>query len=196
MLPSVASAPEPQQVRESADASRVSNTTSDSAAPVAEKPAATIQVANTEVPVNFVDLYEVLQVPPETQASIIRKRIMELYLEAQKNLDHRNNKKRLFFNQMFEVHLPQARYLLLDPKRRATYDGHLHIFREDVEKETVIRKALEKATRRLPKTFKSKSLSQRLSRKIFRPKNWRSVAPGCGNCGSKAWSTPTTLWRN
>jgi hypothetical protein len=51
----------------------------------------------------------------------------------------------LFFNQLFEVHLPQARYLLLDPKRRATYDGHLNVFHEDQEKETVIQKALEKS---------------------------------------------------
>lgn len=78
---------------------------------------------------DFVDLYEVLHISVDAEASDIRKRINELYIESQQNLDHRNIKKRLQFQQMFEIYLPQARHLLLDKKRRAEYDRYLHAFR-------------------------------------------------------------------
>jgi curved DNA-binding protein CbpA len=52
----------------------------------------------------------------------------ELYLEAQQNLDHRNVKKRLQYQQMYELYLPQARHLLLDPARRAEYDRYLQAY--------------------------------------------------------------------
>ncbi len=76
----------------------------------------------------FVDLYALLGVPNAADAARIRKTIGELYLEAQKNLDHRNPRKRLQYQQMYEVYLPQARHLLLDDARRAEYDRYLKAF--------------------------------------------------------------------
>ena len=76
----------------------------------------------------FVDLYKVLDVPPESDAAALKKRISEKYLEAQQNLDHRNAKKRLAFQQMYEIYLPQARHLLLDAGHRAEYDRYLKAF--------------------------------------------------------------------
>lgn len=80
---------------------------------------------------NFVDLYELLNLPLSSTGSELRKSISEMYLEAQKNLDHRNREKKLFFQQLYEVHLPRARYVLLDDKRRAEYDKHVNSYRAD-----------------------------------------------------------------
>lgn len=84
-----------------------------------------------KIPDNFVDFYEILQKPPTSTQTELRRQISALYLEAQKNLDHRNPQKKLFFNQIYENHLPRARYVLLDDKRRAEYDGHVRTFRDD-----------------------------------------------------------------
>jgi len=76
----------------------------------------------------FVDLYALLDLPSNADEARIRKTISERYLEAQKNLDHRNPRKRLQYQQMYEVYLPQARHLLLDANRRAEYDRYLKAF--------------------------------------------------------------------
>jgi uncharacterized integral membrane protein len=78
---------------------------------------------------DFVDLYEILELPTDAESETIRQRLNTLYLEAQQNLDHRNAKKRLQYQQMYEVYLPQARHLLLDNKRRAEYDHYLTAYR-------------------------------------------------------------------
>ena len=70
----------------------------------------------------FVDFYEILELPLDAERSTIRKRISEMYVEAQRNLDHRNFATRVRFQQLFEVTLPQARYILLDEERRHDYD--------------------------------------------------------------------------
>ncbi|HEX8834787.1 MAG TPA: hypothetical protein VF719_11325, partial [Abditibacteriaceae bacterium] len=77
----------------------------------------------------FIDLYELLKLPPETDTATLRKRLAETYIEAQNNLDHRNAQKRLQYQQMYEVYLPQARHLLLDAARRAEYDRYLLAYR-------------------------------------------------------------------
>ncbi len=77
----------------------------------------------------FVDLYEILELATDAEAETIRKRINELYLESQQNLDHRNAKKRLQYQQMYEIFLPQARHLLLDKRRREEYDRYLTAYR-------------------------------------------------------------------
>jgi len=77
----------------------------------------------------FVDLYEVLELPVEADADKLRQRINELYLDAQRNLDHRNVQKRLRYQQLYELYLPQARHLLLDSERRAEYDQYLAAYR-------------------------------------------------------------------
>lgn len=70
----------------------------------------------------FVDFYEILELPLDSERSEVRKRINELYIEAQKNLDHRNFSTRVHHQQLFEITLPQARYILLDAGRRDDYD--------------------------------------------------------------------------
>ena len=77
----------------------------------------------------FVDLYDVMDLPVESDSETIRQRLNTLYLEAQQNLDHRNAKKRIQYQQMYEIYLPQGRHLLLDPRRRAEYDRYLTAYR-------------------------------------------------------------------
>jgi hypothetical protein len=77
----------------------------------------------------FVDLYEVLELPVDADRNVLRKRINELYLEAQRNLDHRTFATRIRYQQLFEVTMPQARYILLDDGRRDEYDRLVHAYR-------------------------------------------------------------------
>ncbi|RYZ65448.1 MAG: hypothetical protein EOP09_14275, partial [Proteobacteria bacterium] len=71
----------------------------------------------------FVDLYEILDLPIDTDRNTVRKRITELYTEAQRNLDHRNFQTRVKYQELHEILLPQARYILLDEGRRDQYDA-------------------------------------------------------------------------
>ena len=70
----------------------------------------------------FVDFYQILELPLDADRTTVRKRINELYVEAQRNLDHRNFATRVKFQELFEMTLPQARYILLDEGRRSDYD--------------------------------------------------------------------------
>ena len=74
---------------------------------------------------DFVDLYALLKAEPDAPTDQLRARISALYLEAQRNLDHHNFRKRFYYQQLFEVHLPQAYESLLEPSRRAHYDACL-----------------------------------------------------------------------
>lgn len=78
---------------------------------------------------DFIDLYDALNLPQDADIEKVRKRINVLYLESQQNLDHRNPKKRLQYQQLYEITLPQARHLLLDEGRRAEYDRYLTAFK-------------------------------------------------------------------
>lgn len=77
----------------------------------------------------FVDFYQELDLPLEAGQKEVRQRINERYLEAQRNLDHRNFQTRVRYQQMFEVILPRARYTLLDENRRTEYDNLVRAFR-------------------------------------------------------------------
>ena len=77
---------------------------------------------------DFVDLYKILQVTSNADAATLKKRISEKYLEAQQNLDHRDANKRLEYQQLYQVYLPEARHLLLDDTHRAEYDRYLKAF--------------------------------------------------------------------
>ncbi|PQV63240.1 hypothetical protein B1R32_11466 [Abditibacterium utsteinense] len=77
----------------------------------------------------FVDLYEVLELPVDADRNTLRRRVNELYLDAQRNLDHRNFATRVKFQELFEITLPQARYILLDDGRRDDYDRLVYAFR-------------------------------------------------------------------
>jgi len=90
----------------------------------------------------FVDYYAMLQVPPEADARQIQLRIFDLYEEAQRNLDHRNHRKRFYYTTLYETHLARARHFLLEPARRARYDELLHAFDagQTVDFETLVEK--------------------------------------------------------
>lgn len=77
----------------------------------------------------FIDLYEILELPVDADRNTLRQRINELYLDAQHNLDHRHFATRVKFQQLFEVTLPQARYILLDDARRDEYNRLVRAFR-------------------------------------------------------------------
>jgi hypothetical protein len=74
------------------------------------------------VAAEFIDFYEALDLPLEADRERVRARIGEVYLEAQRNLDHRNFQTRIRYQELFEVVLPRARYILLDEARRQEYD--------------------------------------------------------------------------
>ena len=77
----------------------------------------------------FVDLYEVLELPLDAERATLRKKINEMYIEAQRNLDHRTFATRIKFQELYEITLPQARYILLDEGRRDDYNRMVSSFR-------------------------------------------------------------------
>ena len=76
----------------------------------------------------FVDLYKILEMPEAATETELRERVNKLYLEAQRNLDHHNFRKRFYYQQLYEVHLPQAHQLLLNGAQRSEYDRFLACF--------------------------------------------------------------------
>lgn len=115
-------------INSSSDASSAASETAVNAASNAASGAATSGLKST---LDFVNLYDILKVQVSAGSSDLRKRITEMYLEAQKNLDHRNLQKKMYFQQMYETYLPQARHILLDTKRRQEYDTYLAVYKED-----------------------------------------------------------------
>lgn len=77
---------------------------------------------------SFVDLYEVLEIEQSATPKALRARISQLYLEARNNLEHQNHRKRFYYRELYELHLPHARLIFLDPKKRAEYDRQLTQF--------------------------------------------------------------------
>ena len=76
----------------------------------------------------FVDLYKILDISTTASEAELRERVNKLYLEAQRNIDHHNFRKRFYYQQLYEVHLPQAHQLLLDGNRRDEYNRFLDAF--------------------------------------------------------------------
>ena len=105
---------------------------------------------------DFIDLYDALNLPQNADIEKVRKRINALYLESQQNLDHRNAKKRLHYQQLYEIILPQARHLLLDEGRRAEYDRYLTAFKTGTKVATT-----HEAERRIS-TSKPTTVTERL----------------------------------
>lgn len=73
-------------------------------------------------PNETVDLYELLDVPHNADTKRIRKRIGEMFSEAQNNVDHRNFRRRFYYRELMETVLPHARHHLLDVVHRGDYD--------------------------------------------------------------------------
>jgi hypothetical protein len=89
---------------------------------------------------SFVDLYEVLEAEPNADAKALRARISQLYLEARANLEHQNHRKRFYYRELYEIHVPQARLIFLDPQKRTAYDEQLARYTAQKGPPTVPRK--------------------------------------------------------
>jgi hypothetical protein len=92
---------------------------------------------------SFVDLYEVLEIEPDADSNALRTRISHLYLEARDNLEHQNHRKRFYYRELYEIHLPHARLIFLDPEKRAAYDEQLAKFTAQKGSPQVPRKPLD-----------------------------------------------------
>ena len=73
---------------------------------------------------DFIDFYQLLEAPTDATTTALRRRINELYSEAQSNRDHRNPTKRRRYEALCEI-LPYCRLVLLDPDKRARYDRYM-----------------------------------------------------------------------
>lgn len=76
-------------------------------------------------PEESVDLYELLGVAPNADMKRVRKRIGEMFLEAQNNVEHRSFRRRFYYRELMEVLLPKARHHLLNVERRQNYNHSL-----------------------------------------------------------------------
>jgi hypothetical protein len=94
---------------------------------------------------SFVDLYDLLDVWPDAEPGALRRRIANLYLEARNNIEHQNHRKRFYYRELYEMQLPQARLILLDPERRAAYDQELQLFWKHKGKPSTSGKSRESA---------------------------------------------------
>lgn len=74
---------------------------------------------------SFVDFYEILDMERTAAPAALRQRISALYLEARSNLEHQSHRKRFYYVELYETHLPHARLILLDKNKRAEYDEQL-----------------------------------------------------------------------
>src|SRR5689334_1887599 len=71
----------------------------------------------------FVDFYSLIGVSSTLGSDELRDQINALYKEAQTDRDHRTPARRREAQLLLEL-LPQARTILLDPKRRRRYDAY------------------------------------------------------------------------
>ncbi|HVF84658.1 MAG TPA: hypothetical protein VM821_01650 [Abditibacteriaceae bacterium] len=76
---------------------------------------------------DFIDFYQLLGADSEATTTALRRRINDLYTEAQSNRDHRNPTKRRRYEALCEL-LPYCRTVLLDPDKRARYDRYREQF--------------------------------------------------------------------
>lgn len=76
---------------------------------------------------DFIDFYQLLGADSEATTTALRRRINDLYTEAQSNRDHRNPTKRRRYEALCEL-LPYSRIVLLDPDKRARYDRYREQF--------------------------------------------------------------------
>ena len=68
------------------------------------------------------DFYELLETAPEADPQTLRRQINLLYDRAQQNTDHRELKRRFYYQLLLQKVLPQCRRILLDSEARKAYD--------------------------------------------------------------------------
>ena len=69
------------------------------------------------------DFYAVLETAPTVDEASLRRLINDLYQRANGNSDHRELRKRFYFQVLTQKVLPQCRRILLDSEVRAAYDA-------------------------------------------------------------------------
>ena len=115
----------------------------------------------------FVDFYQILELPLDADRNAVRKRINALYLDAQGNLDHRNFETRLKYQKLFESTLPQARFVLLDDARRAEYTALVRAFRVPAGESAGL--TLPPPPRQAPRPSAPRESSREAPNHFFRP---------------------------
>ena len=68
------------------------------------------------------DFYALLETEPQADTPTLRRQINLLYDRAQQNTDHREMKRRFYFQLLLQKVLPQCRRILLDSEARKAYD--------------------------------------------------------------------------
>ncbi len=68
------------------------------------------------------DFYALLEAEPEAAPQTLRRQINLLYDRAQQNTDHRELKRRFYYQLLLQKVLPQCRRILLDSEARKAYD--------------------------------------------------------------------------
>lgn len=81
-------------------------------------------LAETQLADGTIDFYTMIGEAPDASTDDLRATIQRLYAEAQANRDHRNLTKRKEYQALLEL-IPDARNVLLDESRRASYDEYL-----------------------------------------------------------------------
>jgi hypothetical protein len=76
------------------------------------------------LPNGSADLYALISVPPQASAERIRARVGELYSEALANADHRDIRKRHYYDNLLDL-LPRCYDILLNESMRPLYDEYL-----------------------------------------------------------------------
>lgn len=81
------------------------------------------QTSTSSAAPDFIDFYQLLGADVEATTTALRRKINDLYQEAQSNRDHRNPTKRRRYEALCDL-LPYCRIVLLDPDKRARYDRY------------------------------------------------------------------------
>ena len=76
------------------------------------------------------DFYAVLETAPTADEASLRRLINDLYQRASGNSDHRELRKRFYFQVLTQKVLPQCRRILLDSEVRAAYDAQWKLHKD------------------------------------------------------------------
>jgi len=78
------------------------------------------------------DFYSILNSTPETDVDTLRKTINKMYVQANRELDHRELSRRFYYQVLSQKVLPQCRRVLLDKEVRMAYDEQWMLHRDGV----------------------------------------------------------------
>lgn len=90
------------------------------------------KVANTS-PRTWLDFYSILDTAPQADTDTLRKTINKMYVQAHKELDHRELSRRFYCQVLSQKVLPQCRRILLDQEMRRAYDEQWQLHHDGSE---------------------------------------------------------------